>query len=139
MQIDYDNDLLSYFTDMEYLRSMFKEYVSAEKLPKRLIVLHGVGGVGKSSLLRMFRLHCKREKIPVALVSGGDALDGRFEGRWNQVHGAQQNVRVVSSGSGEGGIRSEKDERADSQQSSGNGCLNTCFNDSWYWTDCWPN
>ena len=73
MQNDYDNDLQSYFTDMEHLRGMFKDFVSAEKLPKRLIVFHGVGGVGKSSLLRMFRLHCKSEKIPVALASGDDA------------------------------------------------------------------
>jgi hypothetical protein len=73
MQSDYDNNLQSYFTDMEYLRDMFKNFVSTEKLPKRLIVFHGVGGVGKSSLLRMFRLHCKSEKIPVALASGDDA------------------------------------------------------------------
>jgi tetratricopeptide (TPR) repeat protein len=73
MQTDYDNDLQSYFTNMEHLRGMFKDFVSAEKLPKRLIVFHGVGGVGKSSLLRMFRLHCKSEKIPVALASGDDA------------------------------------------------------------------
>jgi len=37
------------------------------------MVIHGVGGVGKSSLLRMFRLHCKHEKVPVALASGDDA------------------------------------------------------------------
>jgi len=48
MQTDYDNDLQSYFTDMEHLRGIFNEYVSAEKLPKRLIVFHGVGGAGKS-------------------------------------------------------------------------------------------
>jgi hypothetical protein len=73
MQSDYDNNLQSYFTDMEHLRGMFKEYVAASTLPKRIIVIHGVGGAGKSSLLRMFRLHCKSEKIPVALVSGDDA------------------------------------------------------------------
>ena len=73
MQSDYDNSLQSYFTDMERPRDMFKNFVSAEKLPKRLIVFHGVGGVGKSSLLRMFRLHCKSENIPVALASGDDA------------------------------------------------------------------
>jgi CO/xanthine dehydrogenase FAD-binding subunit len=32
MQNDYDNDLQSYFTDMEHLRGMFKDFVSAEKL-----------------------------------------------------------------------------------------------------------
>ena len=73
MQSDYDNSLQSYFTDVEHPRDMFKNFVSAEKLSKRLIVFHGVGGVGKSSLLRMFRLHCKSENIPVALVSGDDA------------------------------------------------------------------
>jgi tetratricopeptide (TPR) repeat protein len=73
MQSDFDKDLLNYFTDVEQLRAIFREYVSTPKLPRRLIVLHGVGGVGKSSLLRMFRLYCKNEKIPVALTSGDDA------------------------------------------------------------------
>jgi len=73
MQSDFDNDLLNYFTDVEHLRVAFKEFVAAPSLPKRLIAIHGVGGVGKSSLLRMFRLHCKSEKIPVALASGDDA------------------------------------------------------------------
>jgi tetratricopeptide (TPR) repeat protein len=57
---------------MEHLRGMFKEYVAVPSLPKRIIVIHGVGGSGKSSLLRMFRIHCKSEKIPVALASGDD-------------------------------------------------------------------
>jgi tetratricopeptide (TPR) repeat protein len=73
MSTSYDHDLQSYFTDMEQQQIIFKGFVAAEKLPKRLIVLHGVGGVGKSSLLRMFRLYCKSEKIPVALASGDDA------------------------------------------------------------------
>lgn len=73
MQSDFDNNLQSYFTDMEYLRGMFKEYVVSPSLLKRIIVIHGVGGAGKSSLLRMFRIHCKSEKIPVALASGDDA------------------------------------------------------------------
>lgn len=73
MQFDHDNSLQSYFTDMEHLRGMFGGYVSAQSLPKRLFVIHGVGGAGKSSLLRMFRLHCKSEKIPVGLSSGDDA------------------------------------------------------------------
>lgn len=72
MQSDFDNNLQSYFTDMEHLRGMFKEYVAAPSLTKRIIVIHGVGGSGKSSLLRMFRIHCKSVKIPVALASGDD-------------------------------------------------------------------
>jgi tetratricopeptide (TPR) repeat protein len=73
MQPEYGNDLQSYFTDMEHPRDLFKANVSAERLPKHLIVFHGVGGVGKSSLLRMFRLYCKSEKIPAALTSGDEA------------------------------------------------------------------
>lgn len=73
MPTNYDLDLQSYFTDMEHLRGLFRQYVSEPALPKRLIVLHGVGGVGKSSLLRMFRLHCRNQNVPVALASGDEA------------------------------------------------------------------
>lgn len=62
-----------YFTDVEDLRELFKTLAAAPTLPKRLLVIHGVGGVGKSSLLRMFRLHCKRTGVPVALASGDEA------------------------------------------------------------------
>jgi tetratricopeptide (TPR) repeat protein len=72
MQNEYDMNLQSYYTDAEHLREIFKQFVSAKNMPKRLMVIHGVGGVGKSSLLRIFRLHCKSEKIPVGLVSGDD-------------------------------------------------------------------
>ena len=73
MQSDSDDKLLGdYFTDVEHLRGAFKEHVAASSLPKHMIVIHGVGGVGKSSLLRMFRIHCKSEKVPVALASGDD-------------------------------------------------------------------
>jgi ABC-type transport system involved in cytochrome c biogenesis ATPase subunit len=56
---EHDRELQSYFTDVEHLREMFKQWLAAPTLPKRMLVIHGVGGVGKSSLLRMFRLHCK--------------------------------------------------------------------------------
>jgi hypothetical protein len=68
-----DAELAQFFTDVEYLRDLFKESVAAPTLPKRLLVIHGVGGVGKSSLLRMFRLHCKSVNVPVALASGDEA------------------------------------------------------------------
>lgn len=67
MSTSYDLDLQSYFTNMEHLRGMFAEYVSAPTLPKRLIVFHGVGWVGKSSLLRMFWLRSAFEQLETAL------------------------------------------------------------------------
>ena len=45
MQSDHDNNLQSYFTYMERPRDMFMNFVSAEKLPKRLLVFHGISGV----------------------------------------------------------------------------------------------
>src|SRR3972149_913733 len=63
----------AYFTDVECLRDVFQSLVAAPTLPKRLMMIHGVGGVGKSSLLRLLRLHGKSMKVPVALASGDDA------------------------------------------------------------------
>ena len=68
-----DQELAEFFTDVEYLREAFNNSVAAPTLTKRLLVIHGVGGVGKSSLLRMFRLHCKGVDVPVALASGDEA------------------------------------------------------------------
>jgi tetratricopeptide (TPR) repeat protein len=72
MQDDFDHELQNYFTDVEHLREMFRQWLAAPTLPKRMLVIHGVGGVGKSSLLRMFRLHCKSVGVPVALASGDE-------------------------------------------------------------------
>jgi hypothetical protein len=55
------------------LRDYFQRTVAAPALDRRLLVIHGVGGIGKSSLLAMFRLHCKREHVPVGLSSGDKA------------------------------------------------------------------
>lgn len=68
-----DQELLRFFTDVENLRDLFKTLVAAPELPRRILVIHGVGGIGKSSLLRMFRLHCKSVEMPVALASGDEA------------------------------------------------------------------
>lgn len=72
MQTDFDRELQSYFTDVEHLRELFKDWLAAPELPKRMLIIHGVGGVGKSSLLRMFRLHARSVRIPVALASGDE-------------------------------------------------------------------
>src|SRR5205085_954433 len=52
--------LESYFTDVEELRAEFEKLVVAPTLSRHQLIVHGVGGVGKSSLLRMFRLHCRK-------------------------------------------------------------------------------
>ncbi|MEM1552998.1 MAG: tetratricopeptide repeat protein [Candidatus Bathyarchaeia archaeon] len=78
MEAEFDKELQSYFTDVEYLYELFKQWLTAPELPKRMLIIHGVGGIGKSSLLRMFRLHCKSVHVPVALASGDEqksALD----------------------------------------------------------------
>lgn len=68
-----DTDLAKFFTDVEPLRAWFDQAIAAETLPKRLLVIWGVGGIGKSSLLRMFRLSARSKKIPVGLASGDEA------------------------------------------------------------------
>jgi tetratricopeptide (TPR) repeat protein len=68
-----DSDLEQFFTDAEYACQAFENLVGADRMPKRLLVIHGVGGVGKSTLLKMYRLSCYRRGIPVALVGAEDA------------------------------------------------------------------
>lgn len=68
-----DLELAKFFTDVEPLRDWFDKAIVADKLPKRLLVIWGVGGIGKSSLLRMFRLNCKMARVPVGLASGDEA------------------------------------------------------------------
>lgn len=63
----------AYYTNTEELLELFQSLVTAPILTKRILVIHGVGGVGKSLLLRIFRLHSKNAHVPVALVSGDDA------------------------------------------------------------------
>ncbi len=74
-----DAELAKFFTDVEPLRDWFDKAIARGEggitppLPKRLLVIHGVGGIGKSSLLRMFRLNCKTARVAVALASGDEA------------------------------------------------------------------
>ncbi|NIO71189.1 MAG: tetratricopeptide repeat protein [Anaerolineae bacterium] len=70
---DEDVDLEQFFTDAEHALQVFEQLVSAARLPKCLLVIHGVGGVGKSTVLKMYRLSCRRQRIPVALVGGEEA------------------------------------------------------------------
>ena len=61
--------LESYFTDSRTsgtVQELFRQVLAAPTLSKRLLVIHGIGGVGKSALLQMLCLHCKRANVPVA-------------------------------------------------------------------------
>jgi len=72
MDIGSDVGLQSYFTDAEYIYELFSKRLHDNTYKWRILVIHGIGGIGKSSLLRIFRLHCKRLGIPVALASGDE-------------------------------------------------------------------
>jgi tetratricopeptide (TPR) repeat protein len=69
----YDEELARFFTNAEELQTLFMHLLTAPKPKKRILVIHGITGVGKSSLLRMFRLHSKNAHVPVGLVSASDA------------------------------------------------------------------
>ena len=68
-----DADLARFYTDMEEARSLFDQLLSTVAPPQPLLIVHGVGAVGKSSLLRMFRLAARKHGTPVALVPAEEA------------------------------------------------------------------
>jgi len=68
-----DAVLEQYFTNAEEARSRFEALIQETTLSKRVFVIHGVGAVGKTTLLRMLRLRSRREGIAVAIVSADDA------------------------------------------------------------------
>jgi tetratricopeptide (TPR) repeat protein len=70
---DADADLERFFTDAEEARGRFDELIGPAPLDKKILVVHGVGAVGKSSLLKMFRLGCRRKGVAVGLVAAEDA------------------------------------------------------------------
>jgi len=65
-------DVEDYFTNREDLRKDFRDWLTAPSPSKHILIIHGVGGVGKSFLLHRFRQLCKNEGIPVALISGDE-------------------------------------------------------------------
>ena len=46
---DEDTDLERFYTDSEYALQIFEQLVNATNLLKRLLVIYGIGGVGKST------------------------------------------------------------------------------------------
>lgn len=70
---DQAGGLEEYFTNVEELRSTLEQMVSVQILTKRILAIYGIGGTGKSSLVKMFHLYCRRAGTPVALASGDEA------------------------------------------------------------------
>jgi len=70
---DEDTDLTKFYTDSEHALQVFEQLVTAINLPKRLLVIHGLGGVGKSTLLKMYGLFYRSHHIPFALVTSEEA------------------------------------------------------------------
>jgi tetratricopeptide (TPR) repeat protein len=70
---DEDTDLEQFYTNAEYARQVFEQLATAPNLSKRLLVIHGIGGVGKSTLLKMYALFCHKHHISVALVASEEA------------------------------------------------------------------
>ena len=70
---DEDTNLEQFYTNAEHTRQIFEQLVTATNLTKRLLVIHGLGGVGKSTLLKMYALSCHKHHISVALVASEEA------------------------------------------------------------------
>ena len=66
-----EDSLAEYFTNREDLRQHLElTAASLEPLKKRVCNIQGGVGTGKSAVLRMLYLYCKKNRIPVALISG---------------------------------------------------------------------
>jgi hypothetical protein len=70
---DEESDLEKFYTDAEHARQLFEQLATSTNLTKRLLVIHGLGGVGKSTLLKMYVLTCRKYHIPAALVASEEA------------------------------------------------------------------
>jgi predicted ATP-dependent serine protease len=71
---DEESDLEKFYTDSEHARQVFEQLATSTTLPKRILVIHGLGGVGKSTLLKMYALTCRKYHIPSGLVASEEAL-----------------------------------------------------------------
>lgn len=69
-----DADLAKFFTGCEDAMAAFERLAAVDAPHKRLLIIHGVGGTGKSSLLKMYQRTCRLQAIPSALARGEEAL-----------------------------------------------------------------
>ena len=69
---DYYSDLASFYTNTEQAFQILENVIKAPILTKHLLIVYGLGGVGKSTLLKMYELHLHRRQIPTALISSDE-------------------------------------------------------------------
>ena len=67
-----DIEIEKFYTNAEAARHTFSHLIQTQSLTRPLLVIHGIGGIGKSTLLRIYRLACYRRNVPVSLVDGAD-------------------------------------------------------------------
>lgn len=63
----------AYFTNRDEILWEFAEMLQAVSPSKRLLMLYGIGGVGKSSLLAMFQRYCRQMNMGVGFASANSA------------------------------------------------------------------
>lgn len=71
-QLDY-KDIKNYFIGSKQICDKFSNLLGKSRFTKNLLVIHGVGGIGKSSHLKMFWRQCKKRGFPVAFALGNDS------------------------------------------------------------------
>jgi tetratricopeptide (TPR) repeat protein len=67
------DDIEFFFTNAEASLQAFDILINQQNPLKRVLVVHGIGGVGKSTVLKMYRLVCRRKGIPVTITSGEES------------------------------------------------------------------
>lgn len=70
---DEESTLTQFYTNTLYALEVFEQLARETGWPKRLLVIHGIGGVGKSSLLKMYLLACRRHHLPAAFIASEEA------------------------------------------------------------------
>lgn len=69
-----DKGIESFFTNTKHLIDSLQALAKAARSAKRIFIIHGVGAVGKTAVLLMARLFCKREGIAVAYAPGNEVI-----------------------------------------------------------------
>jgi tetratricopeptide (TPR) repeat protein len=65
-----DAQLLEFFTNVQHLVDYFELQLDGHEARRPILILHGVGGIGKSSLLGKLRSLITKRGFPIAAVAG---------------------------------------------------------------------